>query len=371
MAYTIIQILPALEAGGVERGTLEIARHLVRCGHRSIVLSGGGRMVSELTAAGSEHVLLPIAGKSLLALGLIPRLRRIFAGADIIHARSRFPAWIAWLAWRGMDPRHRPGFITTVHGVYSVNAYSRIMTRGEKVIAVSDYIRDYILSNFPRTDPASIITIHRGIDPVMYLPGYLPDAGWLRNWLQDYPQLRDKFLLAIPGRITRRKGHEDFLRIVAGLRKRLANVHGLVVGGAHPHKQAYFASLQKTAAGLGLEPHLTFTGHRDDLREIMSIADIVLSLSGKPEAYGRTALEALALGTPVIAYDHGGVSEILRTMQPGGLVLPGDITGVMTRIEQFYHVPPAISRQHPYLLQTMLDRTTACYEELAGMKRRT
>ena len=371
MALTVIQILPALEAGGVERGTLEVAQHLVRCGHRSLVLSAGGRLVRELTAAGSEHIHIPIGGKSLLAIRLLPMLRRIFTGADIVHVRSRFPAWLAWLAWRGMHEQTRPGFITTVHGVYAVNAYSRIMTRGDRVIAVSDYIRDYISTNFPRTDPARIITIHRGIDPDQYHPGFRPEPGWLREWQQQFPELQDKFLLTLPGRISRRKGHEDFLRLMAGLQDRHLNIHGLVVGGPHPRKRDFFNALQAAAADLGLAQHITFVGHRDDLREILSISAIVLSLSGLPEAFGRTALEALALGTPVIAYAHGGVHEILQTLLPDGLVQPGDIAGSLALVEKFYHERPVIAATNPYQLHTMLERTIACYEEVAGRKQRT
>ena len=369
MDLTVIQILPALEAGGVERGTLEVARYLVQCGHRSIVLSAGGRLVPELTNAGSVHVQLPIGGKSLLTLRLLPRLRSIFSGADIVHARSRFPAWLAWLAWRGMHAQTRPGFITTVHGVYSVNAYSRIMTRGERVIAVSDYIRDYILTNYQQTEPGRIITIHRGIDPHQHHPDYRPDAGWLRNLHEQFPELRDKFLLTLPGRITRRKGHEDFLQLLAGLPDRQPGIHGLIVGGPQQGKQGYFAALQAKAAAMGLARRITFTGHRDDLREILSISGIALSLSRLPEAFGRTVLEALALGTPVIAYAHGGVREIMQTLFPGGQVQPGDIDGSIALVEKFFHERPAIPAHHPYLLQTMLNLTIACYEDLAQGRR--
>jgi glycosyltransferase involved in cell wall biosynthesis len=370
MSLTVIQILPALNAGGVERGTLEVAQHLVRCGHRAVVLSAGGSMVAELIRSGGEHVPLPIGNKSPFALRLIPELRRIFAAADVVHARSRFPAWLAWLAWRGMSSRRRPGFVTTVHGVYSVNVYSGIMCRGERVIAVSDYIRDYIARNFPRTDPGRIVTIHRGIDPVLYNQRFRPEDRWLDNWRREFPQLQDKHLLTLPGRITRRKGHEDFLKILAELKTRGLPFHGLIVGGPHPRKQAYFQQLRHAAHQRGLAGCLTFAGHRDDLREILSISGVVLSLSEQPEAFGRTVLEALALGTPVIAYDHGGVSEIMRAMLPGGLAPPGDTAGVIDRIETFYHKPPTVPARHPYLLHTMLERTVNVYADLAGKNRR-
>lgn len=143
MKPTVLQILPELDCGGVERGTLDVAAELVRRGHRSIVVSGPGRLVPQLIAEGSEHINLPVGKKSIFSARLIPMLRKLFLEQqiDIIHARSRLPAWLAYLAWKKLDPLNRPAFITTVHGPYSVNRYSKIMTRGERVIAISEYIK--------------------------------------------------------------------------------------------------------------------------------------------------------------------------------------------------------------------------------------
>ena len=154
---TVIQTLPALDAGGVERGTLEIARALVAAGHRSIVISNGGRLVKQLEAEGSEHITLPVHKKSLASLWQVTPFRQLLTDIqpDILHARSRVPAWIAWLAWRKLPANtlfqhHRPHFVTTVHGLYSVSPYSAIMTKGERVIAVSNTVQEYILKNYPQ-----------------------------------------------------------------------------------------------------------------------------------------------------------------------------------------------------------------------------
>lgn len=371
MSLIVIQILPALDAGGVERGTVEVAAGLVRAGHRAVVISAGGRLVQELKQAGGEHIDLPIGTKSLLLLRCIPTLRRLFAEADIVHVRSRFPAWLTWLAWRGMDKKNRPALITTVHGAYSVNRYSQIMTQGEKVIAVSDYIRDYVINNYPATDPGKITVIHRGIDPSQYYREFRPTDQWLQDWQREYPQLQDKFILTLPGRITRLKGHEHFLKILSGLQDKGLNVHGLIVGGAHGSKQDYLESLKKTAAAMAIDQSITFTGHRNDLREIMTISNIVLCLSRQPEAFGRTALESLSLGTPVIAYDHGGTREILQALLPEGLVALADIDSLINRVEQFYRQPPAVTAANPFLLEDMLKRTINCYEEMAQRRSQT
>ncbi len=365
---TVVQMVPALEAGGVERGTLEVANELVRHGHRSIVLSGGGKLVRSLTAAGSEHVDWPVGRKSLASLRLVRKLRRFLQeqGVDILHARSRVPAWIAWLAWRGMDPASRPCFVTTVHGLYSVNAYSRIMTRGERVIAVSDTARRYILENYRDTDPGKIVTIYRGVGPQAFPRGFRPGASWLTAWYKQYPLLRDRRVLTLPGRLTRLKGHGDFIELMAALVARGLPVHGLIVGHLDPKRARYIDELRRLIADKGLEDHITFTGHRADIRELYSVSDIVLSLSRKPESFGRTVLETLRLGIPVIGYDHGGVGEVLASLYPEGRVPLGDVAALADKVAQMLADPVAVPPVDSFTLRAMLDETLALYRSIAG-----
>ncbi|MCG8378418.1 MAG: glycosyltransferase, partial [Proteobacteria bacterium] len=151
MKLTVLQVLPALQSGGVERGTIEVAAELIRRGHRAVVVSAGGRMEDELLETGAEHVTLPVGQKSLLSLRYLAPLKSTIesTGADILHCRSRFPAWLGLIAWSLMPASRRPAFVTTVHGPYSVNAYSRVMVRGDRVIAISEFIRDYIREAYP------------------------------------------------------------------------------------------------------------------------------------------------------------------------------------------------------------------------------
>jgi len=365
-ALTVVQVLPALEGGGVERGTLEVARELVRRGHSSIVISAGGRMVAELEREGSEHITWTIGAKSLLTLRYVSKLRDLLVErrVDILHARSRLPAWIAWLAWRGMDPATRPHFVTTVHGLYSVNRYSAVMTRGERVIAVSDTVKDYISANYPSVDPACITVIYRGIDPEEFPFGYQPAAHWLAQWYAQYPQLKGKYVITIPGRLTRLKGHEDFIELMARLKSAGLDVHGLIVGGEDPRRRAYAAELHRAVAVRGLGDHITFTGQRDDMREIYAASNLVLSLSTQPESFGRTVLESISIGVPVLCYDHGGVGEICRAMFPAGLVPMGNIDEMAARVERFFGKTPDVPPAQPFLLRNMLERTMALYQEL-------
>ena len=364
---TVLQVVPALDVGGVERGTLEVAQALVRCGHRSLVASAGGRLVNRLIAEGSEHIVLPLGTKSLFTLRHIPRLRQILAGENvtILHARSRMPAWIGYLAWRSMPAQHRPHFVTTVHGPYSANYYSSIMVRGERVIAISDYIRNYILDNYPDTDSAKIRLIHRGVSPEQFPHGCRPPDAWLTGWQEQHPQLSDKYVVTLPARITRWKGQEDFIEIIGAAKKQGVPVHGLLVGAPHPRKKSFYKKLVASVKNGGLVDDITFLGHRDDLKEIMSVSSVVVSLAREPEAFGRTALEALCLGTPVIAYDHGGAAEILRAIFPAGLVNPFDQTAAVAKLEEFFNNTPSVPCNNPFMLDTMLQKTLSLYESLA------
>jgi glycosyltransferase involved in cell wall biosynthesis len=363
---TILQVLPALQSGGVERGTLEVGKYLVEHGHRSLVISAGGRLVEQLEREGSEHFTWDIGKKSLWTLRLIPRLRRFLVEnqVDILHARSRMPAWICYLAWKGMPPTTRPRFITTVHGLYSVNAYSAVMTKGEQIIAVSETVRDYILKNYPDVPSDKIIVIPRGIDPAEYPHGYQPPPEWLAAWQTQYPQLAGKKVLTLPGRITRLKGHEDFIELIARLKKQGEPVHGLIVGGASAKKKRYLDELKEKVRASGLAEDITFTGQRDDLREIMAVSDIVLSLSTQPESFGRTVLEALSMGVPVIGYDHGGVGEQLRRLYPQGQAPLGDIDALVRKCRE---IPAAVKielQAPPTTLMNMLGDTLNSYEKI-------
>ena len=368
---TVLQVLPALESGGVERGTLEVAHALVQRGHRALVMSAGGRLVASLVAAGAEHFAWPVGVKSFKTLLLVDKLRRFFIEqkVDIVHARSRVPAWIVYLAWRGMAPTTRPRFVTTVHGLYGVNRYSRIMTRGERVIAVSNTVRDYVLREYPQTPPERIQVIHRGVDGAAYPHGWQPDPAWQDAFFAQFPQAAGKRLVTLPGRITRLKGHEDFIELVARLKRQGLPVHGLIVGGASSSKQRYLAQLRERVRSLGLDADISFTGQRDDLKSILAISDLVLSLSTQPESFGRTTLEALRLGVPTAGYDHGGVGEILRTIYPAGLLPRDRLDDACDRIAQLLQQPEPVPAGDFFPLRTMLEQTVSLYEELAAAPR--
>jgi glycosyltransferase involved in cell wall biosynthesis len=368
MPLKVLQVLPELNSGGVERGTLEVAAHLVGQGHESVVLSAGGRLVPDLEAAGSRHLALPVHKKSPFTLLQVGKVRDLLRRErpDILHLRSRLPAWICWLAWRRLDPATRPRLVTTVHGFNSVGGYSAIMTRGEKVICVSNAVRDFVLESYPATEPGKLTVIHRGIDPAQYRRGHKPAPEWIANWEAEFPETSGKRLLVLPGRLTRLKGHGEFIELISHLRGTHPDVHGVIVGGAHPHKKEYANSLRELVRSLHLDGCITFTGQRSDLREILAVATLTFSLTQKSESFGRTVLESLALGTPVIGYEGGGVGEILDVLLRDGAI-PRNPDALLTKTTEFLARSPAnrIPVEHPFTLDAMLGSTLGLYQSLA------
>jgi glycosyltransferase involved in cell wall biosynthesis len=370
-ALTVVQLLPQLDVGGVERGTIQIAQALVSAGHRAIVVSAGGRLVPELQACGAEHVTLAIGEKRPGTLRHIATLRAYLRAqaVDVVHARSRLPAWIGYLALRGLNAAQRPAWLTTVHGPYSVNRYSRIMVSGTRVIAISEFIRGYINDNYPDVEAARITVIPRGVDRAEYAYDFKPDDAWLADWHERHGELAGRSLIILPARLTRWKGQLDFIEVIALLRKRGLAVHGLIAGAAHPRKRAFEDELRARVRVLGLEGDISFLGQRNDLRELLAVSSIACSLTTEPEAFGRTTIEALSVGTPVVGYDYGGTAEILRRCYPQGLVPKGDIHAAAERIAVLLAAPAPVPREHPYTVEALQRDTLAVYAALAAKGR--
>ncbi len=366
---TILQMLPELNSGGVEKGTVEVSGELVRQGYRSIVMSSGGRLVEQILEQGGEHVQWEIAKKSPLSLRHVWALRKFLEHnqVDILHARSRVPAWIAYFAWRGMDAESRPKFVTTAHGLYSVNRYSEVMTKGEVVIAVSETVAEYVRENYRRVESSKIRTISRGIDPNDFPRGYRAPSEWLKSWEEEFPTLADRPVVSLIGRMTRYKGHHEFLKIIDFLRKEVPNVRGLIVGEEDPRRKGYAQELRDEVQKRGLAEHIIFAGHRSDVREIYSITDVMLAVSSNPpEAFGRTTIEALNMGVPVVGFDHGGTGEILRKVFPTGIIPIDDCLQAANVVKNIIEQKPEVPNGHPYLKETMLRDTISIYEELAA-----
>ncbi|MDE2407119.1 MAG: glycosyltransferase [Xanthomonadaceae bacterium] len=363
---TVVQLLPALDAGGVERSTLEIADALVRAGHRAIVVSAGGRLLPALRAIGAQHVPMAIGQKSLLTLRHLPALRRVFAQADIVHARSRLPAWLGWLALRGLPAGQRPRFVTTVHGLNSPSRYSAIMARGEQVICVSETVRAHVLQHYPHTDPARLQVIARGIDPAAFPRAPWPDRAARARVAALHPQLGGTGpLLLLPGRGTRLKGHADAVALLARLRADGVDARLWLPGARQAGRETYLRELEQLALQAGVGEAVVFSAATDAMAEAYAACDLVLQLSRQPEAFGRTVIEALAVGRPVLGWAHGGVGELLAELQPAGAVPPFDLDALQQRAQAWPALPPALPVTMPCTLEAMQQATLTLYQRIA------
>ena len=364
--WTVVQLLPAMDAGGAERSTVEIGRALVAAGHRSVVISAGGRLVDQLCAEGSEHLALPIAHKSLRTLAQVGALRRELTRLqpDLLHLRSRLPAWLARFALRG---RALPT-VSTVHGLNSVGYYSAILTRADRVIAVSQTSADYLRSHYPALPEERLRVISRGVQATDFPVGFSADDQWRARFFAEFPRLAGGGLLTLPGRGTRLKGHVHALTLLAALRQRGMDVRLLLLGADQPGRERYLAELGAQATALGVGEYWQATVSRADVREVYAISDLILQLSDHPESFGRTVAEALHQGRPVLGWDLGGVGEQLRACFAPGAVPLGDHAALADRAAELldHPQPDKIRREAIPTVETMQRATLAVYAELLG-----
>ncbi|MBE0491402.1 MAG: glycosyltransferase family 4 protein [Sulfurospirillum sp.] len=355
----IVQILPELNEGGVERGTVELARELVKRGFKSVVISNGGKLVKQLEAEGSLHVKFDVCSKNpLTALMRVYGLRKILKelGADILHVRSRIPAWLVYFAKKNLHVK----IVSTVHGFNSVSFYSSIMTKADSVICVSGAIKEYIQKHY-NTPREKITLIPRGIDLEKFHPQNI-DEAFIQKF-KDAFDLHDKFIVTTVGRITQLKDLETFIKAMALLD--IPNAIGLIVGGVREDKQNYFENLKQLVKSLHV--NIVFTGSQEKVAEIYSLSDAVVSASKKPESFGRSVAEAIALNTPVIATNHGGVLDIVQENINGYFTTmqnPKDLAEKIIKAKTLsFDGQKYISKN--FSLEQMVQKTVEIYEEIS------
>jgi glycosyltransferase involved in cell wall biosynthesis len=362
----VVQALAALSIGGSEFVATELTEALRRDGHRVTVLAAPGPLSERVEAAGAETLPWPVNRKRLGTLRYIGRIRRWLGETrpDIVHVHSRLPALLIWRALAGMPADTRPALVTTMHGHYSVSRYSGLMARGDAVIAVSEAIREYTLHNYP-VAPERVHLIHGGADPEAFPFGYRPSEAWFERTYAEHPELRERRWLCLPGRLSRYKGHETFINLLARLLPEYPALQAIVVGPGRPGSR-YYDELVGLAQAGGIREHLTFTGERLDIREWMAASELVLSLcSDPPEAFGRTVLEALYLGRPVVGWNHGGVAEILARCYPFGAVPPGNADALEAQTRAFLRQgAPAVERTEAFRLEDSMAETLRLYETM-------
>ncbi len=364
----IVQALASLNIGGSELVATELSEFLVKQGHKVTVIATDGPIGERVRAAGAHHLDWPIGKKRLSALSFIRQLKNWLASAkpDIVHVHSRFPAWICWRAIKGLTPDDRPAFLTTMHGQYTVSFYSAIMARGDRVISVSDHVRDFSLRNYSFVDPEKIVTIHGGTSRSVFRKAYQPSKQWQNQTFSEFPELIGKQILLLPGRLSRYKGHAVFIELIANLYSDFPDIHGVILGEARAGSR-YLAELEGLAQRGRVLNRVSFTGLRSDIRDWMSASSIVFNLcSDPPEAFGRTVPEALCMGVPVLAWNHGGVREILSKMFPDGAVKPDSFESLLAKTRLFLDHKPLVPESDEFLLRRSMEKTLALYQELVN-----
>jgi glycosyltransferase involved in cell wall biosynthesis len=370
MTPAILQVVPGLDAGGVERGTLEIAEAIAAAGWRSLVASSGGRLVAELERLGARHIPLPLATKAPWRVwrnaGLIETLAKE-QGVALIHARSRAPAWSALLAAR----RAGIPFVTTYHATYSEGfpgkrLYNSVMARGDRVIAISHHIAAHIRATHgTREDRLRVIL--RGADSRRFDPSLVPPAraaALRRGW--GIPAGAP--LILMPARLTRWKGQAVLVEALA----LLPGAHAVLAGDAQG-RDAYVQSLLATAERLGVTQRIHLPGHVEDVPAALMAADVVVHASLEPEGFGRTIAEAQMMGRLVIASDLGAPRETVEHGVTGWRVPPGDPGALAAALGEALALPreararvSTAARAAAPSIAAMQAATLAVYSELLG-----
>lgn len=355
----VVQILPELNEGGVERGVVELNREFARRGIENFVISNGGKLAPEIEKDGGVHVQLDVCSKDILsAPARVLKLRKILSeiSPDIVHVRSRVPAWLVKFA----HPKAK--IVSTVHGINSVNFYSKIMTDADAIICPSGYTRDHVVKSYG-VDAAKITIIPRGIDLEKFNPKNL-DERFIAEFRQNFNLAQDDFIVSAVGRITQIKDYKTLIRAAALASEQ--NLKILIVGGVRADRDEYFSELKSLVEGLGLGERVIFTGSQSKVAEIYSLSSVMVSASSKPESFGRSMAEAIALNCPVIATRHGGALDIVREGENGYFFDVGDAQALAElfapsrelKFDGYGYVSQNFS------LKQMVEKTIKVYESL-------
>ena len=356
----IMQILPELNVGGVERGTLDLAKHLVSQGHASVVVSNGGALVGQLEAEGSRHYTLPVHRKNIfVAWHCTQELRRIIVEekVDIVHARSRVPAWVAYFAVRKTDAE----FVTTCHGYYSTNFFSRVMGWGKRVIVISEIIGRHMIEHFGvRAQNIRLIPRSVDLDKFQFRAR---ETG------------KSAIVVTMIGRITPLKGHAYFLQGMAKVIRQMPFVKARVIGDAPAEKRDYKESLKLLTRRLGIADNVEFLGNRSDIPQQLNDTDVLVLSTVTQEAFGRVLIEAQAVGVPVVATKVGGIVDVVEHEKTGLLVLPKDPDAIAAAVLRLINDSKLVDEmvaearrrvEERYSIAQMAQRTLAVYQEVAS-----
>lgn len=373
----VLQVLPELGQGGVELGTIEIASELQKRGIENYVASEGGRMEYNLERIKVKHFTLPLKTKNIFKMYLNSlRLARIIKkyGITIVHARSRAPAWSAYWAAK----RCGVHFVTTFHGTYGLGPwgikkfYNKIMTYGERVIAISNHIKQHILKNY-KTDESKIRLIHRCVNMENFNVE-TTSAERMIKYLEDNHIPEDKPIVTLIGRLTNWKGQKLLIEALHLIDNE--DFFCVIIGDDQGRKK-YSSELRKMIANYNMTDRFLFIRNVKDIPAAMMVSDVVLSTSIEPEAFGRIAIEGQAMGRVVVASNIGGSVETVIDGVTGRLYESTSAKALAEAIEWALHLSTEERekigaagiknvKEH-FTKQIMCDKTIAVYKELINL----
>lgn len=365
----IVQLVPAMDQGGVERGVVEMNRVLVKEGYENLVVSVGGRLDAQILADGGRVVHLDVKGKNpLTAWSRAMKLRALLAAEkpDVVVAHSRVPAWLFLLANRTLGLK----WITFAHGANSVSAYSKAMTYGDLTVTPSQYIADYLKTNYGLKDE-KIRVIPRAIEKAKFDTEKL-DQDFIAAKKAEWKTEGFRVVMGV-GRITQLKGYDVLIRAMRPLYPKYKLV---IVGEAEALRKEYEVELRQLVKELGLEENVVFAGAQSKIAECLTIADIVVSANWKkPEAFGRSMAEALAMNRPVVATAFGGALDIVTDGENGALVAPDPKSTDEERAIRFANAIHAVAHTtygdlrtptlEKFSFERMAEKSLAVYREFA------
>jgi glycosyltransferase involved in cell wall biosynthesis len=345
---SVLQVTPALDAGGVERTTIEIAEAITKAGGIAVVASRGGRLEPDLKAAGGELALLPMDTKNPITMWLNARRLAKLAksrGVALIHARSRAPAWSALWAARQLGIP----FVTTYHGVYNAKSglkrfYNSVMARGDVVIANSEFTRAHVIKEH-HADPGSVVAIPRGADFNRFSPDKISlERLEAVRGLFGLSRNDTRFVVLLPARLTRWKGQGVLIEAAYLVLREMPNSCVFVLAGDSQGRESYAMELVDLARGRGISENVRIPGHVHDIPAALAAADIAVFPSTDPEAFGRGAVEAQAMGVPVVVAAHGGLRETVEDGVTGIYVPPSDPAALAAAIIKLIEAGPDARR---------------------------
>ena len=363
----IVQLLPELNEGGVERGTMELSRELVKRGHESVVISAGGKLQEQIEKDGGKHITFDVCSKNPFTVPLrIVKLRNLLKELepDILHARSRVPAWLTFFANKKL---HYP-FVTTVHGLNSVNKYSEIMTKSDKIITVSEVVKEYILKHYG-VDEDKVVAIQRGVN-LDYFNVKMVDDTFIQEYKSRF-LLIDSFIVTTVGRIVQAKDYETFVEAIALAKTKIPNIKGVIVGGVRSDKEDYFQRLKLFVDSLGLTDTIVFTGSQTKMPEIYYLSDLVVSTTPMMGNVARTVSEAVAMDTPVLTTTFEGLNNIIRPGINGDIIgtkNPNDLAKKIVKIHA--DMPKKVLETLPeeFTLKVLVNKTIDVYLDVLNDK---